>query len=140
MQLIINLLTSGSPVSSDSSNGSSSSGWIMWVILGVLVVGLFVFNYFSRKKQQKAVDEKMKGLVPGARIKTIGLICGTVVSVNDAQNTVVIETGDGASYLTVDKQAIYQIFPEGSGDNGVNLSVPSDDGVGAETEGQNAED
>lgn len=117
MQLFFNLLSE-----SNATSGSSSGGWLIWVIFGVLMVALIIFNYFSRKKQQKAAEEKMAGLVPGSRIKTIGLICGTVISIDDVQNTVLIETGDGASvsYLTIDKQAIYQIFPEGSGVNGVN--------------------
>lgn len=131
MDLIFNLLdesVSGSASGSTSSSSSGGSGIVMWIVLGVLLIGLFVFNYFSRKKQQKAAEEKMAGLVPGSKIKTIGLICGTVVSIDEVQNTVVIETGDGEnkSYLTIDKSAIYQIFPEGSGINGVNtVSEPA---------------
>ena len=132
MDFIFNLLdasVSGSASGSVSSPSSSGgSGIVMWIVLGVLLVGLFVFNYFSRKKQQKAAEEKMAGLVPGSKIKTIGLICGTVVSIDEVQNTVVIETGYGEnkSYLTIDKSAIYQIFPEGSGVNGVNtVSEPA---------------
>lgn len=121
MELILNLLTDASGDSSVSGAGCDSNGAVMWIILGVLLVAMIVFNYFSRKKQQKAAEEKMAGLIPGSKIKTIGLICGTVISIDDVQNTVVIETGDGEnkSYLTIDKSAIYQIFPEGSGVNGV---------------------
>ncbi len=130
MQLFFNLLSE-----SNATSGSSGGGWLIWVIFGVLMVALIIFNYFSRKKQQKAAEEKMAGLVPGSRVKTIGLICGTVISIDDVQNTVLIETGDGAnvSYLTIDKQAIYQIFPEGSGVNGVN-EVVDDFGDDSSTE------
>lgn len=129
MNFILNLLTEADNPASSSTTANDGSGIWMWVILGVLIVGLFVFNYFSRKKQQKAAEEKMAGLVPGSKIKTIGLICGTVISIDDVQNTVVIETGDNEnkSYLTIDKSAIYQIFPEGSGVNGVNAFASSDE-------------
>ncbi len=111
-----------------ASSGSSSSGtkqglptWVVWVGLLAVLVIMFVVNYFSRKKQQKAAEEKMNSMKPGDKVKTIGLICGTVVSVNDLHNTLVIETGEGenVSYLTIDKNAVYQTFPAGSGVNGV---------------------
>ena len=126
MNFLANLLDVAA--SSGSSSGSSSSGaqsglptWVVWVGLLAVLVIMFVVNYFSRKKQQKAAEEKMNSMKPGDKVKTIGLICGTVVSVNDLHNTLVIETGEGenVSYLTIDKNAVYQTFPEGSGVNGV---------------------
>lgn len=126
MNFLANLLDEAA--SSGSSSSSSSSGaqsglptWVVWVGLLVVLVIMFVINYFSRKKQQKATEEKMNSIKPGDKVKTIGLICGTVVSVNDVQNTLVIETGEGenVSYLTIDKNAVYQTFPDGSGVNGV---------------------
>lgn len=130
----------------DSSNGQQPNNfWAsagMWILLIVLVIGLFVFKWFTRKKQQKAAEEKMNALKVGDRIKTIGLICGTVVSTDEIQNTVVISTGDDdhPSYLTVDKSAIYQIFPAGSGVNGVNdIAQEPDDSVVREIENANKE-
>lgn len=130
MNFLANLLDVAA--SSGSSSGSSSSGaqsglptWVVWVGLLVVLVIMFVVNYFSRKKQQKAAEEKMNSMKPGDKVKTIGLICGTVISVNDLHNTLVIETGEGenVSYLTIDKNAVYQTFPDGSGVNGVSDGI-----------------
>lgn len=121
MITFFNLLSDGA----SSSNSNVNNPWtsaLVWILLGVLLIGLFVFNWFTRKKQQKAAEEKMNALKVGDRIKTIGLICGTIVSTDEIQNTVVISTGDDdhPSFLTIDKSAIYQVFPAGSGVNGVN--------------------
>lgn len=136
--------SSGSSVTASSSQGTDlfqSLFW--WIIVVVLIVGFFVFNYFTRKKQQKAIEEKMSSIKSGDKIKTIGLICGTVVSVDDVQNTVVIATGDEdhQSFLTIDKSAIYQIFPAGSGVNGVTQvnDETENNAVNGESENSDAE-
>ena len=138
MNLFLNLLTS------DSSQQQQTNFWQsagIWILLAVLLIGLFVFNYFTRKKQQKAAEEKMSALKAGDKIKTIGLICGTIVSVDDVQNTVVIETGDDDhhSFLTIDKSAIYQVFPAGSGVNGVTQVTDEPAGEDVKTESENVE-
>ncbi len=135
MNLFLNLLSSSDNVQPQPSFWQSAG---IWILLAVLLIGLFVFNYFTRKKQQKAAEEKMSALKAGDKIKTIGLICGTIVSVDDVQNTVVIETGDDDhhSFLTIDKSAIYQVFPAGSGVNGVTevTGEPADEEVKTESE------
>ena len=135
MNLFLNLLSSSDNVQPQPSFWQSAG---IWILLAVLLIGLFVFNYFTRKKQQKAAEEKMSALKAGDKIKTIGLICGTIVSVDDVQNTVVIETGDDDhhSFLTIDKSAIYQVFPVGSGVNGVTevAGGPADEEVKTESE------
>lgn len=52
----------------------------------------------------------MSALKPGDRIETIGRIYGTIVSVDNEENTVVILTGDDehSSYVKLDKMAIYR--------------------------------
>lgn len=138
MNLFLNLLSSSDSVQQQPSFWQSAG---IWILLAVLLIGLFVFNYFTRKKQQKAAEEKMSALKAGDKIKTIGLICGTIVSVDDVQNTVVIETGDDDhhSFLTIDKSAIYQVFPAGSGVNGVTEVTDEPAGEDVKTESENVE-
>lgn len=69
MNLFLNLLTSSD--GAQQPNFWQSAG--IWILLAVLLIGLFVFNYFTRKKQQKAAEEKMSALKAGDKIKTIGL-------------------------------------------------------------------
>lgn len=144
MNVIFNLLNgSGSPADSAVQPKGFFQTYGAWILIGVVIVGLFVYNYFARKKQQKAIEEKMSSIKSGDKIKTIGLICGTVVSVDDVQNTVVIATGDEdhQSFLTIDKSAIYQIFPAGSGVNGVTQvnDETENNAVNGESENSDAE-
>lgn len=92
------------------------NGWLTWVILGVLlvgIIGMFVWQSISGKKKQKEAQEMMDNLKIGDRIKTIGGVCGFLVEVNKAENTIVIETGNenNKSYVKFDKAAIYQTGP-----------------------------
>lgn len=91
-----------------------NSGWITWVLLGVVVVIFVVFFIFSSRKNKKRQEEEKKlidAIKPGNKIKTIGGVCGIVVEIDRDENTFVLETGSevaGKSYMKFDMQAIYQ--------------------------------
>ncbi|MCQ9366911.1 preprotein translocase subunit YajC [Brevibacterium sp. 91QC2O2] len=79
------------------------------MILIVVVAAMLIFFMFSNKKKQKARAEQMKNdLVPGASVMTSSGIYGTVVSVDEADNKVTIESGPG-TILVFHKQAIGQV-------------------------------
>ena len=105
--MIFNLLTSA-----EDSAASNGGGWGSLVMMGVLlliVVAFSIFNSRSQKKRQAEAQKQLDAIRPGTKVKTIGGICGVVVSVGD-DNTFVLETGDGnnKSYIQFDKQAVYQ--------------------------------
>ncbi len=108
----LNLLTNASE--SSSSVASSGGGWQIWVIFGVgilAIVGMSWFNNRSQRKRQQEMQEQLRAIKPGNKVKTIGGICGVVVEVNPEDNTFVLETGNeanGVSYLRFDMIAIYQ--------------------------------
>ena len=108
----LNLLTNASE--SSSSVASSGGGWQIWVIFGVgilAIVGMSWFNNRSQRKRQQEMQEQLRAIKPGNKVKTIGGICGVVVEVNPEDNTFVLETGNeanGKSYLRFDMIAIYQ--------------------------------
>lgn len=146
---LFNLLES----SSESANtNKSSTGWIMWVVLGVFLVGWIVMSYFTNKKRKKQAEEetqKRNSIKPGFTVTTIGGIVGTVVSVDDENSTFVLETGSAEhpSQLKFDKLAIYNSFdPNAVAEQ---TAAPEDDkkndevfdGVSSETEevSENAE-
>ena len=94
----------------------SGGNWVMWVILGVLlvgIIGMFIWQSISGKKKQKEAQEMMDNLKIGDRIKTIGGVCGFLVEVNKAENTIVIETGseNNKCHIKFDRGAIYQTGP-----------------------------
>lgn len=92
----------------------ANTGWVTWVVLGVVVVIFVVFFVISSRKNKKRQEENeqlMNAIKPGNKVKTIGGVCGIVVEVDPEENTFVLETGSevsGKSYMKFDKQAIYQ--------------------------------
>lgn len=92
------------------------NGVFTWVIMGVLlvaIIGLFVWQSISGKKKQKEAQDMIDALKIGDRIKTIGGVCGFLVEINNAENTIVIETGTDKDKCRIkfDKGAIYQTGP-----------------------------
>lgn len=109
MRYIFNLLTS---VAEGVNDKGKDKGWIIWVILGVVLVGMLAMNFFSNKKrreQMEAEKEKRNAIRPGFKVMTIGGIVGTVVAVDDDANTFVLQTGtdEVPNYIKFDKVAIY---------------------------------
>lgn len=107
---IFNLLSSAG--ASGDTTPTNDKGWILWVIIGVVLVGMLVMNFFSNKKrreQMEAEKEKRNAIRPGFKVMTIGGIVGTVVAVDDDANTFVLQTGtdEVPNYIKFDKVAIY---------------------------------
>lgn len=113
--MLFNLLASAAESatgSTSASGGSNTQQIIIWVVLGVVLVGLIVMNFLSNKKrraQMEAEKEKRNAIKPGFKVMTIGGIVGTVVAVDDEANTFVLQTGtdEEPNYIKFDKVAIY---------------------------------
>ena len=103
----------------ESTSGTTpKSDWIMWVLIGVIVVAFIAYIFFSGRKnkaRQQEYVEQLEAIRPGHKVKTAGGICGIVVEVCD-DNTVIIETGSensGKSYVKMDKELIAQTDAKG---------------------------
>ena len=102
----------------NTSGTTPNSDWIMWVLIGVIVVAFIVYLFFSGRKnkaRQQEYVEQLEAIRPGHKVKTAGGICGIVVEVCD-DNTVIIETGSensGKSYVKMDKELIAQTDAKG---------------------------
>lgn len=96
----------------------NSNGWVMYVVVGVVVVLLVGWLFLSgrkNKRRQNEYVEQLNAIAPGNKVKTAGGICGIVVEVCD-DNTVIIETGSeqsGKSYIKMDKELIAQTDAKG---------------------------
>lgn len=110
--MIWNLLLDGE-TTTEATNGTSWTSYLIMGLLVVAIIGLFVWQSISGKKKQKEAQNMVNSLKIGDRVKTIGGICGFVAEINDAENTFVLETGTEAnkSYVKFDKGAIYQTAP-----------------------------
>ena len=92
--------------------------WMMYIVLGVVVVIFVVWMVFSgrkNKQRQKEYAEQLEAIRPGLKVKTAGGICGIVVEVCD-DNTIIMETGSetaGKSYIKMDKELIAQTDAKG---------------------------
>ena len=86
--------------------------WVMWVILAVAFVLMIAMTIIPRKKQQKQTQNMMDSLKKGDRVMTIGRIVGTIVAIDNSNNTVTIQSGEGdkASILVIDKLAIGMVI------------------------------
>ena len=95
-----------------------SNPWMMYIVLGVVVVIFVVWMVFSgrkNKQRQKEYTEQLEAIRPGHKVKTAGGICGIVVEVCD-DNTIIMETGSetaGKSYIKMDKELIAQTDAKG---------------------------
>lgn len=102
----------------EGENASKLPPWVMWVVLGVIVVLLFAWFFFSgrkNKQKQKEYVEQLDAIAPGNKVKTAGGICGIVTEVCD-DNTVIIKTGSeesGYSFVKMEKELIAQTDAKG---------------------------
>lgn len=105
-----------------AGTGAQSGNWFskygLYIIMGVFIVLLIVWFFFSgrkNKQKQKEYLEQLDAITVGNKVKTAGGICGIVVEVCD-DNTVIIETGSeqsGKSYVKMDKELIAQTDAKG---------------------------
>lgn len=102
----------------ETNNPNGIGNYMMYIILGVVLVLLVVWLLFSgrkNKQRQKEYTEQLDAIGPGNKVKTAGGICGIVVEVCD-DNTVILETGSessGKSYIKMDKELIAQTDAKG---------------------------
>ena len=109
--MVFSLLTGETPA-------DNPSNIVLWVLVGVIIVGFIAWMFFSgrkNKQRQKEYIEQLEAIRPGHKVKTAGGICGIVVEVCD-DNTVILETGSetaGKSYIKMDKELIAQTDAKG---------------------------
>lgn len=95
----------------EAANPNGLSSWIMWVVLGVLLVGMVLMMIIPNRRQKKRAEEMMSKLAVGSIITTIGGIIGEVVQMDESN--IWIETGLEGSKTTMKfmRQAIHSIAP-----------------------------
>lgn len=96
----------------DAVTDGSGNGWLTWVILGVLVVGMILMMVIPQRKQKKRAEEMMSKLNVGSIVTTIGGIVGEVVQLDDKH--IWISTGVDGNKTTMQflRQAIHSVSTE----------------------------
>ncbi|MDR1940406.1 MAG: preprotein translocase subunit YajC [Clostridiales bacterium] len=79
----------------------------MLIFLGVLIVGMLVFNVVSGKKKAKQRQELLNSMGVGTKILTIGGMYGTIVGVTSDNKLIVnVGTDESETLIVFDKQSI----------------------------------
>ena len=104
---MLNLLNFFEP----AEDGGNNNGWLTWVILGVLVVGMILMMIIPQRRQKKRTEEMMSRLAIGAIVTTIGGIVGEVIEMDEQHIWLLTGTGSNKSTMQFVRQAIHAIAP-----------------------------
>ena len=89
--------------------------WVIWVVLGVLVVGFFFLSGSRRKKQAQEGQNMLNSVRPGVYVMTQGGVIGKVVEIiviSPTEKHVVLETGseENKSFIKYDIRAVLTVL------------------------------
>ena len=86
--------------------------WV-WILIGAALLGMIIFmNVRGKKKQAEHAEQVKERLVVGVRIMTVGGVVGTIVSIDDKEDTMTILVAPDDVKLTFIKGALHSIFGE----------------------------
>ncbi len=95
-----------------AANGNATQ-WILPAILLVLVIGIFLLNYFRSKKNQESMKNMVDSLKVGDNVKTYSGIYGKIIEIVETTDgkVAVLETGSekDKGIFSIDINAIYGI-------------------------------
>ncbi len=78
------------------------------LFFGVIIVVIIALMFRNGRKRQRDQQALSAGLQPGAEVMTSFGVYGTIVSIDDAENRVVLRTGPN-SELTIHRQAVGRV-------------------------------
>ena len=84
-------------------NAENSAGVMQFVMMIVLLVGMYFLMIRPSSKRKKQEDTMRNNIQIGDKITTIGGIIGRVVAIKDENESFVIETGVDRSKIKIKK-------------------------------------
>jgi preprotein translocase subunit YajC len=96
------------------------------LFFGAILVVLVLFMFRNGRKRQKDQQTLAESLKPGAEIMTTFGVYGTIDSIDETENKLVLRTGPG-SELTIHRQAVGRVVtpPPGTGEPEVDVTTTS---------------
>ncbi|MBF4462465.1 MULTISPECIES: preprotein translocase subunit YajC [unclassified Rathayibacter] len=79
------------------------------ILLVLLLAVMIIFMFRNNKKRQRDAENMKNNLVPGVELMTGSGLFGTVVSIDEDANKIIIETTPG-TLLTIHRQAIGRLI------------------------------
>jgi len=86
---------------------SSENNIYLFIIIGVFIVGMIFLQYLPNKRKQKVMMEMAAKIRVGDKIRTVGGIYGTVIAINDKENTYTVLSGK-AEFI-IDRGGVYTL-------------------------------
>ena len=87
--------------------------WVLPAVLLVLVIGIFILNYFKSKKANENMQQVINQLKVGDNVKTYSGFYGKIVEITETTDgkVAVLQTGTEGNYgyISIDMNAIYAI-------------------------------
>lgn len=81
---------------------------VQYLFFGVIIVVIIAFMFRNGRKRQRDQQSLSSGLKPGAEIMTASGIFGTIISFDEEENRITLQTGPG-SQLTIHRQAVGRV-------------------------------
>lgn len=97
--------------STSSGAAGSNDSWVLFVVLGALVLLYIAYVFYWNKKREKQGAEMLSLIKVGVKVKTLGGFVGTIEKIDEekALLTLNIGTEDFPTYVVIDKTYICQI-------------------------------
>ena len=112
-------------------NGGLDGAWI-YIVMIVLIIGMFWFSSRSQKKREKEAADMRDSLAIGDEVTTIGGIIGKVVSIKG--DTFVLETTKDRTKIRFLKGAIRTIDVKAADLAAVAIEAKAEDAAATESE------
>ena len=100
-------------LAAEAAANSNATQWILPAILLVLIIGIFLLNYFRSKKNQESMKNMVDSLKVGDNVKTYSGIYGKIIEIVETTDgkVAVLETGSekNKGIFSIDINAIYGI-------------------------------
>lgn len=123
---------------------TSATQWILPAVLLVLVIGIFILNYFKSKKSQENMQNMVNSLKVGDNVKTYSGIYGKIIEIVETTDgkVAVLETGseNNKGIFSIDINAIYGIDEKKPVVYDVDGNIISDEPEQEATEAEKAEE
>lgn len=125
----------------ESSSGSAETpaqgglpSWVMWVIIGVVIVLMLALTIIPQRKRQKEQQNMMNSLTVGTKLMTVGGMVGKIIQVN-ADNTLIINVGseDSPTLIVIDKKAVGYVLDKVAAPAPAPVDAPVEDAPADDT-------
>lgn len=124
------MLSSHADLTAAQAASNSSGGFLsdpFSLVFIVILVLLVVFMFRNSRKRQRDQQENRSKMVPGAQVMTNFGLFGTLLSINEEDNTALIETSPG-TVIKVHRQVLARVVepgPEAAGSSEESAHEPS---------------